>query len=201
MRRALAVPLASLASLALLAGCSGDGPEDTDDPGAAPASAGSPHGAADATATPGSSPTVASWNPCDDLDPAEVGRVLGEEVTEEDGEPGAMRCSYLPVADGGATLDVNYLWFDGSFEDAWDSIGTDIAGTVRDVDLPTADAARTVEQVTDDAVLVTGFVQTGGLIESVNALVLDPTQRDRLVRATREVLRLLSERAPERAAD
>jgi len=183
-RRARVVPALVLGTAGLLAGCSAD-----DDP---TASVDPRDGASSAVATP--------WNPCDDLEPEEVGRLLGEEVTEEVGDPGAMRCTYVPVTEGGATLDLNYLWFDGSFEDAWDTIGADVAGRVRDVDLPTADAARTVVQVTDDAVAVTGFVQTGGLIESVNALVLDPGARDRLARATRGVLRLLSERAPARAA-
>ncbi|MDN4160928.1 DUF3558 family protein [Nocardioides abyssi] len=183
MRRALlVVPLLLLPGA--LAGCSGDDPDGS-------TSGDSPHGE--------TSPAVAAWNPCDDVGPEEVGALLGAEVTEEDGEPGAMRCTYLPVEEGGATLDVNYLWFDGSFADAWETIGDDIAGRVHDVDVPTADAARTVVQVTDDAVVVSGFVQTGGLIESVNAIVLDPGERDRVVRATEGLLRLLSERAPARA--
>ncbi|GGO74236.1 DUF3558 family protein [Nocardioides deserti] len=182
MRRTLLV-----VPLLLLAGCSGGG-GDEDEPAGA-----SPHGGA-------TTPAATSWNPCDDVEPEEVGELLGSAVTEEDGEPGAMRCTYLPVEEGGPTLDVNYLWFDGSFAEAWETIGGDVAGRVSDLDLPTADAARTVVQVTDDAVVVTGFVQTGGLIESVNAIVLDPGQRDSLLRATRGLLRLLSERAPERAA-
>lgn len=183
MRRTLLV-----VPLLLLTGCSGGGADDEGDPAGA-----SPHGGA-------TTPAATSWNPCDDVEPEEVGELLGSAVTEEDGEPGAMRCTYLPVEEGGPTLDVNYLWFDGSFADAWETIGGDITGRVSDLDLPTADAARTVVQVTDDAVVVTGFVQTGGLIESVNAIVLDPGQRATLLRATRGLLRLLSERAPERAA-
>lgn len=186
MRRRLAgllvVPL-----VLVLAGCS----SSDSDPGPA--------------ASPGVAPGVApsselpTWTPCDDLAAAEVGRLLGEEVTEEVGTPGARRCAFLPTTDGGATLDVNYLWFDGSFDQAWDSIGEDVAGVERDLDLPGADAARLVVQQREDAVLVTGFVQTGGLIESVNAVSLDPSDRGRLVRAARGVLALLSSRAPERA--
>ncbi|MEV7430789.1 DUF3558 family protein [Nocardioides sp. NPDC092400] len=195
-RRPVAGPLLPLLPLLVLAlvaaGCSSDEPAESS------GSSASPHGGS--TATSGASADPPSWNPCDDLTPAEVGRLLGEEVTEETGDPGAMRCTYVPVAEGGPMLDLNYLWFDGSFEDAWDTIG-EVAGDVQDLDLPSADAARTVTQVTDDAVAVTGFVQTRGLIESVNAIALDPADRTRLVRATRGVLARLSERAPERAAD
>lgn len=186
-RTARVVPLLLLLPLAA---CSGGEEEATPD--------GSPHSGSSASAD---TPAVASWNPCDDLEPEEVGELLGAEVTEEDGDASAMRCSFLPVEEGGPTVDVNYLWFDGAFTDAWETIGDQVVGKVRDVEVPGADAARVVVQKTGDGVVVSGFVQTGGLIESVNAVVLDRGGRDRLVEATRGLMALLSERAPERAGD
>ncbi|WP_435746456.1 hypothetical protein [Nocardioides sp. SYSU DS0663] len=141
-------------------------------------------------------PPPTSWSPCSDLEPEEVSALLGEEVTEETGATGVERCTYVPVAEGGPTLDLNYLWFDGPFEEAWDTIG-DVAGRVQDLEVPTADGARMVVQTTDEAVVVTAFVQTGGLVESVNGISLDTDDRGRLVRAARGVIRLLSARAPE----
>jgi hypothetical protein len=137
----------------------------------------------------------ADWNPCADLAAARVSAALGTEVTKENGNDATPRCAFLPVAEGGPTLNVTYLWYDGSFEEAWDSMGR-IRGRVTGLDVPGADAARLVVHTRKKAVLVTGFVQTGELIETVNAIALDPDDRAALVAATRQVLTALARNAP-----
>jgi hypothetical protein len=46
------------------------------------------------------------------------------------------------------------------------------------------------------ATLVTGFVQTGGLVETVNAVQLGSSEPGAVVRATRTVLATLARHAP-----
>lgn len=139
--------------------------------------------------------TVAAFNPCDHLSPRLVGRALGVEVTEETGDADNPRCAFLPVEKDGPTLNVNYLRFEGSFNEAWASMG-DLPGDVSELSIDTADNARLVVSETQEAVVITGFVQTGGLIESVNAIQLEPFDRLAMVRAATTVLTTLSARAP-----
>lgn len=149
-----------------------------------------PDAGADATAS-----TAPAWNPCGAVDPASVGAALGADVTRETGTADNPRCAFLPKLNGGPTLNVTYLWFDGGFERAWRSMGT-LDGTVTDVHVPGADAARIVVRASRQAVLVTGFVKTGRLIETVNAIGLAPYDRAAVVGATRDVLAVLSRHAP-----
>ncbi len=147
---------------------------------------------ADPASDPASDP---AWNPCGDVEPATVGAALRADVTRETGTADNPRCAFLPKLDGGPTLNVTYLWFDGSFDQAWRSMGT-LDGTVTQLDVPGADAARLVVSASRKAVLVTGFVQTGRLIETVNAIELAPYDRARVVGATRAVLATLASHAP-----
>lgn len=171
--------LAALALLLPLAACSSGGGSD-----AAPSSA----------PTASTSP-AAAWNPCVDLSAARVGRLLGARVTKETGTADAMRCAFLPVEKGGPTLNVTYLAFDGDFDRAFRAMGT-IEGTVSDVRVPGAKAARLVVHTTRGAAGVTGFVQVGSLIETVNALQLAPYDARAVVRATRDVMATLVAHAP-----
>lgn len=170
--------VAGLALLLPLAACSASDPQ----PAAAP------------SATPSSPAPV--WNPCADLAAAPVGRALGADVTRETGTVDTPRCAFLPVAKGGPTLNVTYVWYAGSFEKAWAGMGK-IDGTVTDVDIAGADNARLVVNARRKAVVVTGFVKTGNLIETVNAIWLAPYDRAALVDATTGVLATLSRHAPD----
>ena len=171
--------VAALATALLLTGCSG-GAVDTE------------------TATPTSTPTstastpaAAPFNPCDDLTAALVGRALGAEVSKETGSGSNLRCAFLPKQTGGPTLNVTYLDFAGDFDEAWAAMGT-IDGTVTDVDVAGAQAARLVVNTRDDAVLVTGFVQVGGLLQTVNAVQLAPYDEARSTAAVTTVLTRLA---------
>lgn len=158
-----------------------------DDPGHAAAA--DPSSAASALAE------AATWNPCADLSAGPVGRSLGVRVTKETGTADTPRCAFLPTVEGGPTLNVTYTWFDGGFERAWRSMG-ELDGTVREVDLRGADHARLVVSTRKQAVLVTGFVQTGDLIETVNAAALAPYDRAAVTAATTNVMATLVEHAP-----
>ncbi len=137
------------------------------------------------------------WSPCDGLDAAAVGRLAGQEMTEQNGTTDQPRCAFTPVRDGGPAFDVNYVWFDGGLDEAWRTMG-DVAGDVSTIRVPGADAARLVVHARPPAVLVSGFVQTGGLVQSVNAVQLRPYDEQRVVTATRELMAALVRAAPRR---
>jgi hypothetical protein len=147
-----------------------------DDPGHATA--------ADPSSAASALTDAATWNPCADLSAGPVGRALGARVTKATGTADTPRCAFLPAVEGGPTLNVTYTWFDGGFERAWRSMG-ELDGTVREV-------VSTRKQ----AVLVTGFVQTGDLIETVNAAALAPYDRAAVTAATTNVMATLVEHAP-----
>jgi hypothetical protein len=135
------------------------------------------------------------WSPCDGLDAAQVGRFAGEQLAEQTGTADQPRCAFTPVAKGGPAFDVNYLFFDGGLDEAWRTMG-EVQGRVSRIDVPGADAARLVVHARRPAVLVTGFVQSGGLVQSVNAVQLRPYDEQRVVEATRQLLAALVRAAP-----
>jgi len=153
------------------------------------------HGEPDPSAAASALEGSGTWNPCGDLAADAVGRALRSPVTEATGTVDTPRCAFLPEKKGGPTLNVTYTWFDGGFERAWRSMG-ELAGTVRDLDLRGADQARLVVNTREEAVLVTGFVQTGDLIETVNAAALAPYDRAAVTAATTEVMATLVRHAP-----
>lgn len=173
---------AVLTTAAVAAGCS-DGGADTRPP----------HATSSASTAP--SAAQAGWSPCDGLTAASVSALVGDRVRENDGSSSQPRCTFTPVATGGAAYDLSYLWFDGGLEAALDAMGA--AGSqLRSVQVPGADAARLVVRASKDGVLVTGFVQTGGLVQSVNAAQLAPYRRTRVVAGTTALLGELARQAP-----
>jgi hypothetical protein len=179
MRAAVAALVA--AGLLGLSGCSSDGARPSADPTAAPSDA--------------SDLMAVAWSPCDHLTAASVGRLVGETVEEEDGTPDAPRCTFTPVTTGGAAYDVSYLWFDGGLAAALNALGA--SGTqLKPVAVPGADAARLAVSADRTGVLVTGFVQTDGLVQSVNAAQVAPYDRAQVVAGTKALLAALAKRAP-----
>ena len=139
------------------------------------------------------SPT-ALWNPCDGLDAAAVGKILGGPVTKDDGEPSAPRCAFTPKREDGAALNANYRLVPEGLDAAWDTLGP-VAGRQIDLVVPGADDARMVVKFAQDSLLITGFVQNGDLIQVVNLVQPAPFDRDVAVRAMRTVLADLSAHA------
>jgi hypothetical protein len=167
-----------VAVVAVLTGCSSDGSD--------PSSASSP----DASDIVG-----VAWSPCDDLTAASVSRLVGAAVKEDGGTPDAPRCTFTPGRPGGAAYDVSYLWFDGGLDAALDKMGA-TGAQLKKVDVAGAEAARLVVRAEKDGVLVTGFVQTDGLVQSVNAAQVAPYDEDQVVAGTKALLAELAERAP-----
>ena len=165
------------AGLLALAGCSSDG---------------SPHG--ESSADPSDIMGVA-WSPCDDLTAASVGRLVGSGVQEDNGATGAPRCTFTPAEVGGPAYDLSYLWFDGGLDAALDTMGA-TGAQLKPIDVDGADAARIVVRAQDNGVLVTGFVQTDGLVQSVNAAQVAPYDEKQVVAGTKALLAELATHAP-----
>jgi len=170
-RRTSAVVLAL--ALPLLAGCGGDdGP-----PPAAP------------------TPTQALWNPCDALDAKGVGQEFGGPVTEEDGTPTSPVCSFTPATEGDPVVDANYQIFPAGLDAAWKTMGRSDTATVTSPKVRGADDTRLVVDSDDDQLYVSGFVQNGDLIHTVDAVDPKPYDRRRLMRAVTWTLGRLSAHA------
>ncbi|WP_395690178.1 DUF3558 family protein [Nocardioides sp.] len=179
MRSPLAVALAVVAAAGALAGCSSG-------------SSGAPAAASSLASRAGD----VTWNPCDGLTPAQVSRIAGTAMTEQTGTADQPRCTFTPVRKGGPAYDVSYLFFDGGLDAALASMGA--AGRqLRPVEVPGADAARVAVKPRPSGILVTGFVQTGGVVQSVNAAQLAPYDQEQLVSSTTALLAALAKAAPQ----
>lgn len=175
--RAAAATVVVLASL-VVAGCSSDGSSGSD--GEAPT---------------GDEVASVGWSPCDDLTAARVSEVVGEPVVEQNGTAAEPRCAFTPKNEGGAAYDVNYLLFTGGLDAALDAMGA--AGTqLRSVDVPGANAARVAVRERKSGLLVTGFVETDGLVQSVNVAQLAPYDKDAVLASTTALLAELVTNAP-----
>jgi predicted small lipoprotein YifL len=180
VRRLATVTLVALVPLFALAACGSSSPSASP---SAPGSAAS------------SAPAAPAFNPCDGLDPAPVSTALGARLKVTTGTADAPRCALLPVAKGGPTFELSYLWFDGGLDAAWKTMQIP-AGTVSEPHIAGADDAREVAQQTSSALAVSAFLQNGALIQSVNGLALAPYRAGRMQRAIEAILTQLSAKAP-----
>lgn len=181
-----ALTLAALAAAVLaLGGCSssdGSGGSDPDAGAAASEAAG------------------VGWSPCDGLSAKRVTQLVGSTVTMETGTADGPRCTFLPATEGEPAYDVSYLFFDGGLDNALTAMGQ--AGTqLEKVDVPGAESARLAVKTKRSGVLVTGFVQTRGLVQSVNAVDLRPYDEGDLVAATTALMTELAAEAPAPGGD
>lgn len=180
MRYAVLAP--SLLALLSLAACGAE------EPAAPSASASASASGSDHTATE-------TFNPCDGLDIAPVEKALGAKLRVEKGTSEAPRCALLPRDSGGTAYDLNYLPFNGTLADAWKTMDVK-AGDVSEPDVKGADDARLVKQQGVSSYALTGFVQNGTLIQSFNAVDLEPYDGDAMDRAAQALLEQLSANAP-----
>ena len=145
--------------------------------------------------------TPALWNPCDVLDPAFIEKTFGVVATEEDGDPTAPECRFVPDEDGAPAVSANYLLFSGSLDEAWETM--DISEDARSTS-PTiegADDARIVVNTNRKDAGVTGFVANGDLIQSVNVVDPAPYDEQQIIAGVRAVLARLSQHAVDSSVD
>ncbi|MDF1604290.1 DUF3558 family protein [Nocardioides sp. YIM 152315] len=149
----------------------------------------------EATSEAESAAANVGWSPCDDLTAATVGRLVGARVAERTGSVTEPRCTFVPKRDGGAAYDISYLWFAGGLDEALDAMGA-AGAQLEPVDVDGADAARMVVRTQRSGMLVTGFVQTEGLVQSVNAVQVKPYDEDAVVAGARALMAELADGAP-----
>ncbi len=175
------IRLALLASTGvLLTGCTSDGP----DPAA-------PTDAASAQAAP------EIFNPCDGLVAEEVAETLGAEVTMDDGSAASPRCALNPATQGGPVLDANYSIFPDGLDAVFAQMTDLDPGAVREIEVPGADAARIVTDFDESQLFLSGFVQNGDLIQTIDLVAPKPYDQQRLTRGVRLILGEFSAHAQE----
>ena len=168
----------------LLAGCSGDADQPTD-----PTNPTSPTSTAEAEAAP------ATFNPCDGLVSERVSEQLGAEVTMDDGSATSPRCTFNPAAEGGPVLDANYSLFPDGLDAVFSSMTELDPDAVQEVDVPGADAARIVTDFDDQQLFLSGFVQNGDLIQTIDLVAPEPYDQQQLTRGVRLILGEFSKHA------
>jgi hypothetical protein len=119
---------------------------------------------------------AAPWNPCDGVTAAQAERAFGTAFTIDDGGEGDLRCVLTPVEQGGPAMEANYQVFPSGLDAVFDAMGT-VAGRTLEVDVAGADDARLVVNAHSDSLLISGFVQNGDLIQTLN--LVDPAPFDR----------------------
>jgi hypothetical protein len=135
------------------------------------------------------------WTPCDGLTAKQVGEIAGETMTMDTGSKDSPRCAFLPEKKGAAAFELSYVFFDGGLDAALDAMGA--AGTqLKSIEVEGAESARIAVRTKKTAIAVTGFVETAGLVQSVNAAELAPYDEDALVAATTQLLSALAKAAP-----
>lgn len=135
------------------------------------------------------------WSPCDGLTAASVSRLVASPVAERTGTLTEPQCTFTPKRPGGAAYDVSYLWFDGGLDDALDALGARSA-QLEPVEIDGAESAQMAVRTQRTGVLVTGFVQTEGLVQSVNAVQVRPYDEAAVVAGAKALLAELAAQAP-----
>ena len=164
---------AAVAALLLLAACSGDDPPP-----------------------PAPTPTEALWNPCDSLELDEVAAWFDAGFAKNAGTPQAPLCTFTPDHEGGPVVDANYMVFAEGLAALFDSMTGLDPDDVREVRVPGAEAARVVVDFDDRQLFVSGSVQNGDLIQTVDVVDPRPYDEARVVRAVRSILAEFSAAAP-----
>lgn len=177
-RRTAAVTL--VAAGALFTGCSGDSTESK---------------APEAAVTADPEPSPAIFNPCDGLDAEQVSDALGVEVTMDDGSATSPRCAFNPGVEGAPVLDANYSLFPDGLDAVFASMTELDPEAVRKVDVAGADAARIVTDFDDQQLFLSGFVQNGDLIQTVDLVAPKPYDQQQLTRGVRLILGEFSKHA------
>jgi hypothetical protein len=147
-------------------------------------------------ASAGSSSSTPVVQPCDAVDIPAVVKVLGTGLVKHTGTSSSPTCVLTSTVLGGANFSLNYQWwFQGGLEKAWRTIKKQVSGTVTRERVAGADDARLVVNTGRKAAYATGFVETGNLIQVVNAQAL-PKNAARLRAATLTLMTQIAQGAP-----
>lgn len=136
----------------------------------------------------------ATYNPCDGLVPEQVEATLGVDLTMDDGSENFTRCAFNPDLEGGPVLDANYSIFPDGLDAVFDSMSVD-PEAVREVAVAGADAARIVVDSDGTQLFLSGFVQNGELIQTLDLVAPEPYDEQKLIRGVRLILGELSAHA------
>ncbi len=133
-------------------------------------------------------PTEALWNPCDALDLDKVSTWLASEFAKDVGTLENPSCTFSPTLDGGPVVNANYALVPSGLDAVFETMSRLDPDDVSDVQVPGADAAKLVVDFDSRQLFVSGFVQNGDLIQTVD--VVDPRPYDEalVVRAVRGIL-------------
>ena len=145
---------------------------------------------------PAPTPTEPLFNPCGALDVTRVSALLGADLSLDAGTPAAPTCSLTPLEEGGPVLDANYLLFPEGLDAVFETMGDLDPDDVQSLRIKGADDARLVVDFDDRQLYVTGFVQDGDLIQTVDVVDPLPYDRAQVVAAVREILADFSQAAP-----
>ena len=154
-------------------------------------------GGDDGPAPAAPTPTEALWNPCDALDAKGVDRAFGVASTEDACTETSPSCSFSPKTGGDPVVDANYVLFPAGLDAAWETMGRSESARVSSPRVRGADDTRLVVDSDAEQLYVSGFVQNGDLIQTVDAVDPKPFDRRRVVDAVTWALGELSAHAQE----
>jgi hypothetical protein len=104
-------------------------------------------------------------------------------------------CSFTPATEGDPVVDANYQIYPAGLAKIFEELGSSETATVRVPRVRGAEDARLVVDADDDQLYVSGFVQNGELIQTVDAVDPAPYDRGRVVRGVIWALGRLSAHA------
>lgn len=129
------------------------------------------------------------YNPCDGLDFDAVQSELDVQLDVSEGTDRAPVCVFAPRNGDDPLVDVNYALFPGGLEQVIDQLGEAPRGArVLTPEIPGADDARIILNGGAVEGQVTGFVQNGDLVQTVNVVDPAPYRLPPLRRVTELIL-------------
>ena len=156
---------------------------------------------AQASAPPSAAaPGLPTVQPCDALDAAAVSKALGSTVRVDKGTAASPVCFLRPDQPDGAAFDMNYQWFYVHGLEDYFRTAKLPAGKLSDIAIPGADAGKLIINAEKSAYHVTGYIQNGALVQSVNGVGASKDAK-RILAATKVILAQLSAGAPSTPAE
>lgn len=138
----------------------------------------------------------ARWNPCDAIDASFIKEHFGSDAEEKTGSPSKPECRFVPAEGSGQpAIEANYLLYPAGLEETFAQMDLPDDATLQSPEIEGADDARLIINEDENHLVVTGFVQNGDLIQSVDVVAPSPHERARVVAGVEAVLTAFSEHA------